>query len=535
MSGTPRTVVVGLDSFDPALARELAAAGRLPAIAELLEAGAAATTLNPYGLFVGALWPTTMTALSAERVGYHSWLEVDPVSYERQLNACELNGRPFWRAISDAGHRVAVADVPHGRADEDLNGIEITEWGCHDRHHGLRGKPDGIVDELVERHGLHPVLGIDPFSERHFAPDDEFARAGLLRTPAEDRELAEGLLAGVDAKLGLAVDLLEREPWDLYMCVFGESHAAGHHFWHHHDRRHPRHDPAVAAELGDPLVEIYERLDSAVGELASRCGPDTTFAVLLSHGMAAHHDGTHLLDEVLRRLDAFESHGPGGGLAARSARRAYLALPGAVRRSLRRPAAAAGRRTAGRRELQNWWGETADHDWSRQRWFNSPNNTVYGGVRINLRGREAEGIVAPGDLKRVCERLAADLLDLVNVETGAPVINAVNRAEELYDRRLDDTLPDLFLDWNHDAPVSTVWSPKTGLIHGAYDLWRTGDHRLEGMLIARGPGIEPGSKPPLRSIDIGPTLAARLGVQLGGVDGEPVPWLADDARSLVSR
>ena len=112
------------------------------------------------------------------------------------MNPCEIEGRPFWRSISDAGRRVAVIDVPHSHAGEQLNGIEISEWGCHDRHFGLRGSPDGIVGELTARHGLHPVLGIDAYAERHFAPDDEFARTGPLRTADEDRGADRGPARG---------------------------------------------------------------------------------------------------------------------------------------------------------------------------------------------------------------------------------------------------------------------------------------------------------------------------------------------------
>jgi hypothetical protein len=106
------------------------------------------------------------------------------------------------------------------------------------------------------------------------------------------------------------------------------------------------------------------------------------------------------------------------------------------------------------------------------------------------------------------------------------VVNGVSRTDEHYARNGTDTLPDLLLDWNHEQPVSTIWSAKTGLIHGAYDLWRTGDHRPEGLLLARGPGISPGPKPPLRSLDVGPSLAARLGLPLDDVDGSPAAWLA---------
>ena len=177
-----------------------------------------------------------------------------------------------------------MLDVPHTRADGPVNGIEVSEWGCHDRHFGLRGSPAGIVEELTARHGLHPVLGIDASPTVTSRPTTS-SRARDLRTPAEDRQLTEGLLAGIETKRRLALEVLEREPWDFYFCVFGEGHAAGHHLWHHHDRRASASRPGGAAELGDPLVRIYEALDVAVAEHLERCGPETTFVLLLSHGM----------------------------------------------------------------------------------------------------------------------------------------------------------------------------------------------------------------------------------------------------------
>ena len=343
MSRQAPTVLVGLDAFDPGLAVELAAAGRLPTIAKLLGDGAQATVRNPYGLFVGATWPTLTTGQEAGRVGYHSWLEVDSRTMRRELRSPERVGPAFWEAVGRGGHRVAVLDVPHRRAGGELNGVQVSEWGCHDRHWGLRSTPPELAAELVDRYGLHPVLGLDPYSDRDFAPDDHFARTALVRTAEEDVELTAGLLDGIERKCALSVDVMGREPWDLFVAVFGESHAAGHHLWHHHDPNHPRHDPVVAQRLDDPLARIYERLDDAVGEHLARVPDEATFLLLLSHGMTAHYDGTHLIEEVLRRLDAFAA----GEVTASLHSRALLAAPRSVRGP--RPPARGGGAPAARR------------------------------------------------------------------------------------------------------------------------------------------------------------------------------------------
>jgi hypothetical protein len=171
------------------------------------------------------------------------------------------------------------------------------------------------------------------------------------------------------------------------------------------------------------------------------------------------------------------------------------------------------------------------------RFFLSPNNTCFGGVRINLIGREPDGRVHPGaEYDAVCDTLAEDLLALVNLDTGRPVVNEVARLEDHYDRETQDKLPDLLIDWSREAPIENVWSPKTGIIHGPYVHWRTGDHRSDGLLLASGPGITPGADlGVVDMIDFGASLSARLGVPLtGDVDGRPVSWIADTAPKLAT-
>lgn len=141
----------------------------------------------------------------------------------------------------------------------------------------------------------------------------------------------------------------------------------------------------------------------------------------------------------------------------------------------------------------------------------------------------------PGrDFEETCDRLAADLAAVLNVETGRPLVRSVTRTSDHYPRRPGDHLPDLFIGWNREALVETAWSPKIGIVHVPYTHWRTGDHRPDGLLFARGPGIIGGpARSPIRMMDLAPTLAAGLEVELPDVDGRPVAWLTDSVRCAL--
>lgn len=157
-------------------------------------------------------------------------------------------------------------------------------------------------------------------------------------------------------------------------------------------------------------------------------------------------------------------------------------------------------------------------------------------MRINLRGREGEGVVEPGaEFDELCERLSEDFLALVNVHSGTRVVSGVQRTDRHYRRSATDRLPDLLLHWNHDHPIETIWSPRFGVIHGTYEHWRTGDHRPGGLLLIRTPDLEHERElPPIRIEDLAPSIAARLGIELPDVDGVAAPWLAGPTPAEVS-
>ena len=532
MSGADvRVAYLGLDAFDVHVATQLIDRGELPTLAGLLREGASVATESPAGVFVTAQYATMFTGRDPARHGYLCWKHFTPSSYADVENTPRIiDGRPFWDALSDAGRRVALLDVPHTSAPEHFNGTMLIEWGCHDRHFGTQSYPASLADEMTERFGAHPVGTLPPprpgFDQ--FAPCDYHHRAGPHRTVDENRALWDDIVEGHARKRAVSLHLLDQGPWDLFMAVFGESHCTGHQLWSVHDTNHPWHSAESVERLGgDPLLEIYRRMDATVGLHLERLGPDTTVYVNLSHGMGPHYDGTHLLDDVLRRLGPSAA---GGGLRTGARGLASSAFGAGVRRLGGSTAQSALRRALARPGSPPDDGPDPDPkggDRHARPWFAIPNNTVSGAIRLNVIGRESRGRLAPGaEVDAACQQLRRWLLELVNVDTGEPVVREVVRTDSVYARSDDDVLPDLFVEWNRNAPIERVWSPRVGLVERKSSHWRTGDHTTDGLLIARGPGITPGRRPGhMPVVDVGVTLAAALGTALPDVDGRPVDFL----------
>jgi len=166
-----------------------------------------------------------------------------------------------------------------------------------------------------------------------------------------------------------------------------------------------------------------------------------------------------------------------------------------------------------------------------------PNNELFGGIRFNVAGREPRGRLRPGPaVDAWFEGLRAGLLELENVETGGPVVRDVVRTDDVYERREPDHLPDALVDWHRSDPIRGVRSPKVGTVNGEYRGLRTGDHRPTGLLFVRAADVAPGPRDEAVAIvDIGPSIAARLGVELGDVDGRPDPRLGRSTDPSVAR
>jgi predicted AlkP superfamily phosphohydrolase/phosphomutase len=499
-----KLLVICVDAGDPGLIARWAAEGSLPTFRSLLDRGISCVTTNPVGLYVGSVWPSFWTGLPPTRHGRYCYKQLRPGSYEETWTSSrDTVGRPFWDDLSAQGRRVAILDVPKTVTSTGLNGIQLVDWGTHDPEGDAATSPPALAAEVEARFGTHPVRQCDAQG----------------RGVAEFVALRDALVRGVTLKTELSRHFLGQGGWDLFLTVFAEGHCAGHQFWHVHDPSHPRHDPEMARTLGDPIHDVYAAIDAGIARLLAQAGEDAPVLVLASHGMGPHYDGTYLLERILQARERAEMSAP-ALTTARVLESAWQRLPRSVRRLLR----------ALRTPVKHRLGDAlVEPDNASRRCYASSNNDVFGAIRVNLVGREPRGRVHPGaEYERFCEELERDLLTLVNVDTGRRLVRRVVRTADAYPGEPVEQFPDLMIEWDRGAPVSTIYSPKTGTIRGQWTGNRTGDHQASGLLIAAGPGLERDRLS--KAVDvtqIGATIAAMLGVTLPDGTSAPVPELVE--------
>jgi predicted AlkP superfamily phosphohydrolase/phosphomutase len=346
-----------------------------------------------------------------------------------------------------------VLDVPR-QPRARVNGIQLCEWGSHDRDLGTCSWPPDVVSDIESQEGEHPLAAVARDHRGQFAPCDVAFRADDgPRTSAERRALAAVVRESAEVKARVSERLLASDQWDLFFTVFAESHCATHQFWDLHEPDDVA-DPSLATEVGDVVADTFARIDRSLEQLIRLAGAGATVVLVLHTGMAPDSGGNAILPEVVTRLA-----GPSLPFVA-------CAFSNAV-----------------------------------------------GAIRVRVEGRDRGGTVAPLAVPGVVAGLSDDLMGLVDDNTGTPAVRAIHTSAEAFPAFRDDTLPDLLVEWNGQDAIRSVSSRAVGTVTVVNAAPRTGNHTPDGLVVVAGPGIEAGSREPMDPASFSPMVAAMLDVR----------------------
>ena len=268
---------------------------------------------------------------------------------------------------------------------------------------------------------------------------------------------------------------LERLRRGSLVCVFDATDRIQHMFWRYLEEGHPAAKGRVDAEHRNAIEELYEHNDKLVGEVMARLEEGDVLMVLSDHGFTSFRRGINLNSWFLAN--------------------GYLKL---------RP---------GTDGSGDWLREV---DWSQTRAY----SLGLTGMFLNIKGREAEGIVEPGrEAEELKDEIISRLSGLVDEELGEISINEVFDTAKLYRGPYLINAPDLLIGYNRGYRVS--WDGATGVVAGPVfednaKAW-SGDHCVDPRLV---PGVFFCNRsiqcdtPAL--IDIAPTALQLFGVQPPG-------------------
>ncbi|NLE77066.1 MAG: phosphodiesterase, partial [Chloroflexi bacterium] len=300
--GRPKLLVVGMDGATFDLIRPWAQAGRLPTVARLLDEGVSAPLRSVPNMNSAPAWSSFATGLNPGKHGIFYFDELIPGTYtKRYLNGSFRQGTPFWRALSEAGYRVGILNVPMTYPAEEVNGYMLAGLDTPGPGSPLFSSPRGLAADL-ER-------AVGPYIIEPGAP-------GLIKAGRRDKA-RQRILEALEKRLAYALYLAQTQPTDVLVVVFTATDAVQHFFWKDMDPQHPEHDPAQAAEFGDTIQQVYERLDGAVAELMAAM-PGATVMLMSDHGGGFNQRGAEFLNPWLAAQGLLRFRSPGEQVGGQS-------------------------------------------------------------------------------------------------------------------------------------------------------------------------------------------------------------------------
>jgi len=499
-----RMLVLLLDSASPPLIEKWTDDGSLPNLKRLREGG----RYGRLGSVAEWLAEATCYSLYSGRnpgaTGLHCFTMWQKESMKlRPPGRDWLPYEPFWRSFGQGGPRAVVLDAANVYPPEPFNGVEIIGWATHDTLAPFQSYPPETA-AWVDRHFGSMLIGDERYgllTKREFLAD----RQHLLDL---SRKFAD-----------LCIALMERETWDLLLASVMSVHHGGHRLWSTVNLSEPVPE-AERQVLSEALHEIYIACDEGIGRIVQAAGPDTLVMILSSEGMDVSNTRTWIFPEMVRRVTQ-----DGGGAPGRLQKmREWVPVEWRHAIKSRLPFNM-------RRQLTGFW-RTRDYQWDRTRAF-SLFSITQGCVRINVKGREAQGIVEPGaEYEALCQEITDALMTFVDADTGQPVIKDVIRSRDVFHGEHLEDLPDLIVRWS-DSPAAmhrAVVSPKFGTIPwptpGQNPDGRSGNHQGQGILIVAGPQVKSGSIEKAHILDFAPTVLSLLGQPVPAeMEGKPLQLL----------
>jgi predicted AlkP superfamily phosphohydrolase/phosphomutase len=267
--------------------------------------------------------------------------------------------------------------------------------------------PPSYAKELAERFG--------PFFTKGLPADTSALDNDILN---EEEFLHQDELVLEESRAMLDFELGRFESGALFYYI-SSTDQRQHMFWRLMDRTHPAYDEKLARTFGDVIERTYRAADDILASAMARVDKDTVILVLSDHGFDPFVRGFNL-NTWLRQ-------------------NGYLRLRNEFRAE----------------DLELAFAGT---NWARTKAYGLGLNGLY----LNVKGREAEGIVASAEAETLMREIASKLEAFIDPRTGERVIHRAYLGRDIYSGPEDPNRPDIVIGYNRGYRIS--WRSPLGLV-----------------------------------------------------------------------
>ncbi len=494
-----KVLVIGLDGGSWSIFDRFIEAGVMPNLERLCREGYRANLISTIPAITPTAWTSFATGMNPGKHGIYGFTapHAMPGSYVPPTARRDLiREQSLWRRLSGMGLESIVLCVPMTYPAEPIKGSLVTGMltpGLNSEcTYPASLKQELLVNNCMPGFALNVVQG-------------QTGREGQQMQKSLENDAAEFFvdLNNITDGLYKTVQYMMDKPWQFFMAVFIGTDRVQHSLYD----KVVSIGPTGGSLLAQRIRSFYSKMDNIIGEIVKTAGKETVCVLMSDHGFGPCAGRFYLSRWLIEAGYArFKSH------RLRNFAKKTLEITGTKRFVARSLSGKAVARIA---------SDSYPLDWSKSKAFFVSGD----GIRINLKGREREGIVEPGsEYEQLRNELREQLLLLEYPLGGKRVLSNVCFPEQLYHGNFLQWAPDLIVEPN-DEQCYTFTKGKLENSKLMEPLAHyPGNHRPEGIFLVHGPGVKPNAKTTSAQIvDVAPTIMWQLGLPVPeDMDGDPV-------------
>ena len=297
---TAPIMLFAIDGMEWSVMKPLIDAGRMPAIAGLMERGTYGYLESMTPTFSPAIWTSIATGKSPDKHGIpHFVYRVGPGPDDyRFYTSGHRKTKAFWNILSDYGDSADVIGWWMTYPAEHINGVIVAQTNTtgvieHSENALWKGTLlPGVEDQVYPPELNGEVMEMLAQADRSMDSLVTVIFGGVPRAQTEFTKLIwdQSLWAfRADAVYTRIAERLldEKRPFDVFALYLSGPDVAGHRFWqyaHPEDFWHPPTRDEIDA-FGHVIDDYYVHVDRVIADVLARIPEGTNVFVVSDHGM----------------------------------------------------------------------------------------------------------------------------------------------------------------------------------------------------------------------------------------------------------
>lgn len=456
-----KLLVIGFDGATFDLIEPLVKKGVLPHFSTVLTEGASAPLCSVIPPVSAPAWVSMVTGKNPGKHNIYGFQD----SKGNMVNSTFRKSKAVWNLLDEHGKRSIIVKVPVTNPPENINGVITAEILTPDER-GFSGRFQIDKESIMEK---------------------EKALSKKIQWELSQTEKTLTMMKG---------------EWDLFFTVYHLSDFVPTIYWKYMDETHPQY---IRDEfLSHAIEDAYKVLDTILGQFLSAIDENTYVVVVSDHGMGPSKKVFNI-NEWLRREGfltvktlAFEKTLSPEKVANLIEKYPFIktlvkVIPDIFQKKAYKNVFARSKDIVSRIDAQTTVAYAFSHAHFASVWL--------------LKKDE-----------RILSEIEQKIKEVKDPDTTKNIITHVYRRDQVFYGDWVDNAPDLIVE---AVPHYSIRSQRIGNLFS--QPLQSGDHRMNGIFIACGPGIKKGNLTHISIFDVCPTLLAMLGLPIpADMDGKVI-------------